>query len=152
MRLSSFIKTSIHHHLVTSHTMYTKVVCNIDTWTQTKCIYYSIVSYDMHVLLLLLVRLHDQSSSSDEVGGLLQVLQAPWHVTTLVSFIYTWSLLPTKLYWSLYSDSSTPYLIRALIQYHSHLLLLLNHVVIVAKLCCVEGLMEDRCTFNKHSR
>ena len=28
-------------------------------------------------LLLLLVRLHDQSSSSDEVGGLLQVLQAP---------------------------------------------------------------------------
>ena len=27
--------------------------------------------------LLLLVRLHDQSSSSDEVGGLLQVLQAP---------------------------------------------------------------------------
>jgi len=29
------------------------------------------------ILLLLLVRLHDQSSSSDEVGGLLQVLQAP---------------------------------------------------------------------------
>ena len=29
------------------------------------------------LLLLLLVRLHDQSSSSDEVGGLLQVLQAP---------------------------------------------------------------------------
>ena len=28
-------------------------------------------------ILLLLVRLHDQSSSSDEVGGLLQVLQAP---------------------------------------------------------------------------
>ena len=28
-------------------------------------------------LLLLLVRLHDQSSSSDEVGGLLQVLQSP---------------------------------------------------------------------------
>jgi len=28
-------------------------------------------------LLLLLVRLHDQSSSSDEVGGLLQVLQDP---------------------------------------------------------------------------
>ena len=27
--------------------------------------------------LLLLVRLHDQSSSGDEVGGLLQVLQAP---------------------------------------------------------------------------
>ena len=27
--------------------------------------------------LLLLVRLHDQYSSSDEVGGLLQVLQAP---------------------------------------------------------------------------
>jgi len=25
--------------------------------------------------------------------------------------------------------------------YHSHLLLLLNHVVIVVKLCCVEGLM-----------
>jgi len=29
------------------------------------------------LLLLLLVRLHDQSSSSDEVGDLLQVLQAP---------------------------------------------------------------------------
>ena len=28
-------------------------------------------------ILLLLVRLHDQSSSSDEVGGLLQVLQTP---------------------------------------------------------------------------
>ena len=28
-------------------------------------------------LLLLLVRLHDQSSSCDEVGGLLHVLQAP---------------------------------------------------------------------------
>jgi len=32
------------------------------------------------------------------------------------------------------------------------LLLLLNHVVIVVKLCCVDGLMEDRCTPNKHSR
>jgi len=29
---------------------------------------------------------------------------------------------------------------------------LFNHVVIVVKLCCVEGLMKDRCTFNKHSR
>jgi len=29
---------------------------------------------------------------------------------------------------------------------------LLNHGVIVVKLCFVEGLMEDRCTFNKHSR
>ena len=27
-----------------------------------------------------------------------------------------------------------------------------NHVVIVVKLCCFEGLMEDRCTSNKHSR
>ena len=33
---------------------------------------------------------------------------------------------------------------------HGHVLLLLNHVVIVVKLCCVEGLMEDRCKFNKH--
>ena len=41
---------------------------------------------------------------------------------------------------------------RALIPHHGHLLLLLNHVVIVVKLCCVEGLMEYRCTFNKHSR
>ena len=72
-----------------------------------------------------------------------------WHATTLVSFIYTWSLLPTKLYWLLYSDWSTSYLIRALIPYHGYLLLLFNHVV---KLCCVEGLMEDRCTSNKHSR
>ena len=45
-----------------------------------------------------------------------------------------------------------PYLIRALLPYHGHLLLLLNHVVIVVKLGCVGGLMEDRCTFNKHSR
>jgi len=29
---------------------------------------------------------------------------------------------------------------------------LLDHVVIVVKLCCVDGLMEDRCTSNKHSR
>ena len=33
-----------------------------------------------------------------------------------------------------------------------HLLLFLNHVVIVVKLCCVEVLMEDRCTSKKHSR
>ena len=46
----------------------------------------------------------------------------------------------------------TSYLIRASIPYHGHLLLLLNHVAIVVKLCCVEGLMEDRCTFNKYSR
>ena len=74
-----------------------------------------------------------------------------WHATTLVSFIYTWSLLLTKRYWLLYSNWSTLYLIRALIPYHSHLLLLLNHVGIVVKLCCAEGLMEDRCTSNKHS-
>jgi len=30
--------------------------------------------------------------------------------------------------------------------------LLLNHVVIVVKLCRVEGFMEDRCTSNKRSR
>jgi len=29
--------------------------------------------------------------------------------------------------------------------------MLLNHVVIVVKLCCVEGLMEDRCISNEHS-
>ena len=29
-----------------------------------------------------------------------------WHATTLVSFIYTWSLLPTKLYWLLNNDWS----------------------------------------------
>ena len=29
-----------------------------------------------------------------------------------------------------------------MIPYHSHLLLLLSHVVIVVDLCCVEGLME----------
>jgi len=36
--------------------------------------------------------------------------------------------------------------------YYSHLLLWLNHVVIVVNLCCVEGLMEDRSISNKHSR
>ena len=75
-----------------------------------------------------------------------------WHATTLVSFIYTWSILPTKRYWLLYSDWFTSYLIRALLPYYSHLILLLNHVVIVAKLCCVEGLIEDRCSSNTHSR
>jgi len=62
------------------------------------------------------------------------------------------SLLPTKLYWLFYSDWFTSYLISALIPYHSHLLVLLSHVVIVVNLFCVEGLMEDRCTSNKHSR
>ena len=52
----------------------------------------------------------------------------------------------------LYSDWFTSYLIRALIPYHGHLLVLLNHVVIVVNICCVEGLMEDRCISNKHSR
>ena len=33
-------------------------------------------TFSDRILLLLLVRLHDQSSSSDAVGGLLQVLQA----------------------------------------------------------------------------
>ena len=42
-------------------------------------------------------------------------------------------------------------LIRALVPY-SQLLLLSNHAVIVVKLGCVEGLMEDRCIANKHSR
>ena len=50
-----------------------------------------------HCLLLLLVRLHDQSSSSDEVGGLLQVLQAPIYVifydTALVFFEEVHALL-----------------------------------------------------------
>jgi len=31
-------------------------------------------------------------------------------------------------------------------------IIVFNHVVIVVKLCCVEGLMEDRCTSNEHSR
>ena len=55
-----------------------------------------------------------------------------WTAKTIVSFIYTWSLLPTKLYWLLYSDWFTSYLIRALIPYHSHVLLLLNYVVLRA--------------------
>ena len=38
-----------------------------------------------------------------------------------------------------------------LLNFIGYLLLLLNHVVIVVKLC-VEGLMKDRCTANKHSR
>ena len=37
-----------------------------------------------------------------------------------------------KLYWLLYSDWSTSHLIRALIPCHSHLLLLLNYVVLRA--------------------
>jgi len=32
------------------------------------------------------------------------------------------------------------------------LLLLLTHDVIVVKPCCAEGLMEDSCMSNKHSR
>jgi len=42
--------------------------------------------------------------------------------------------------------------IRALVPYYNHLSLLLNHVVIVVKLGCVEGLMGDRCISNKHFR
>jgi len=34
----------------------------------------------------------------------------------------------------------------------SYVLLLLNYVVFVVKPCCVEGLMEDRCISNTHSR
>ena len=45
-----------------------------------------------------------------------------------------------------WSDWFTSYLIRALIQNHGHLF------IIVVNLCCVEGLMEDRCISNKHSR
>ena len=59
-----------------------------------------------------------------------------WHATTLVSFIYTWSELPTKFYWLLYSDWFTSYLIFSWVPYHSHLLLLLNHVLIVVEPCC----------------
>ena len=45
---------------------------------QTSCKYNNVSKKARYMnLLLLLVRLHDQSSSSDEVGGLLQVLQAP---------------------------------------------------------------------------
>jgi len=43
-------------------------------------------------------------------------------------------------------------IVHTLIPYHGHLLLLLSHVVIVVKPCCVKGLMEDRCISNKHSR
>jgi len=42
--------------------------------------------------------------------------------------------------------------ILVLVTMHGHLLLLLSHVVIVVNLCCVEGLMEDKCISNKHSR
>ena len=81
------------------------------------------------------------------------IVSLVWHATNIVSYIYTWSLLPTKLYKLLYwFDWFTSYLIRALMPYHSHVLLFLNHVVIVVKLFCVEGLMEDRCTSNKHFR
>ena len=62
--------------------------------------------------------------------------QIPCWNTPLVSFIDTWSFIPTKLYWLLYSDWFTSYLIRALIPYHSHLLLLLNHAVIVVTMLC----------------
>ena len=51
-----------------------------------------------------------------------------------------------RIYWF------TSYLIRTLIPYHGHLLLLLSYVVIVVNLCCVEGFMEDRCISNKQSR
>ena len=65
-----------------------------------------------------------------------------WHATTLVSFSYTWSVLPTKRYWLLYSDWSTSYLIRALIPYHSHLLLLLNHVLLLLNYVVLRALWK----------
>jgi len=42
--------------------------------------------------------------------------------------------------------------ILVLVTMQGHLLLLLSHVVIVVNQCCVEGLMEDKCISNKHSR
>ena len=42
--------------------------------------------------------------------------------------------------------------VDSIASYHGHLLLWLSHVVIVVNLCCAEGLMEDRCISNKHSR
>jgi len=69
---------------------------------------------------------------------IVSVLLSLMNCKTLVSFIYKWSLLPTNLYWLLYSDWFTSYLIRALIPYHGHLLLLLIYVVIVGNLCCAE--------------
>ena len=73
-------------------------------------------------------------------------MSIPIYIHDLFTVMYT------KHYWLLYSDWFTSYLIRALIPYHGHLLLLLSHVVIVVNLCCVEGLMEDRCISNTHSR
>ena len=65
----------LYIHILTLHT-------HIKQWrpqSSKKTIY--TCSTKLHTytdsLLLLLVRLHDQSSSSDAVGGLLQVLQAP---------------------------------------------------------------------------
>ena len=75
-----------------------------------------------------------------------------WNATTLVelSTHEVYYLLNCIGYLS--SVSSNSCLIRALVPYYSHLLLLLNHVVIVVKLCSVEGLMEDRCISNKQVR
>jgi len=38
-----------------------------------------------------------------------------------------------------------------MVPYHSHVLLLLNHVVIVVNLCCVEALTVDIWISNKHT-
>ena len=62
-----------------------------------------------------------------------------------MSFANTLSLLSTKLYWLLYSDWFTSYLLRTLIPYHSHLLLLLNYVVLRALLPLVTVSLNN-CT------
>ena len=45
--------------------------------------------FSTYLCLLLLVRLHDQSSSSDEVGGLLQVLQAHQLISSEAELLVT---------------------------------------------------------------
>ena len=108
-----------------------------------------------HILLTYHVEIPDLLTVTNYIRQNLTANFSESHSCTMElpsGILLSFYLLPTKLYLLLYSDWSTSYLIMALIPYHSHLLLLLNHVVIVVNLCCVEGLMEDRCIFNKHSR
>ena len=65
--------------------------CDADSTQSVQFPPICVLSTITSLLLLLLVRLHDQSSSSDEVGGLLQVLQAPIYFLVKRSYWWRWT-------------------------------------------------------------
>ena len=88
------------------------------------------------MLLLLFFRNFDHTSRlfRDVYDLVLKCIIVSYELHKLKSLVFICYLSP---------DSSTSCLIGALVPYHSHLLLLLNHVAIVGNLCFVEALMVN---------